>query len=522
MENQSGNISVFDGYIGRYLDAQERIQKLFGVANMDEFLKMDEAALIANFMKLQKQAFHSSTPSVTDPASIANESPESTQSEAEKVDYALLDNMLKEEAEKEQAILEEKLKHDRKFIPNGKKRGYVLTIAVRQNDAYAFAPCYENTPPVFEKLSIRTRISTFFRQFLKYIDNQSSSTSKLSSLYDHGSLYFNAWGTSDIKDIYQFAYEKCSKDLPVREIEQTAYDNVYKKIEVLYDIWHLPTTVIEAPVTETEAKRRATIRAKKEATKENAASKDKHNPHSHTTLSKASASEALMEDSSQTSSTEIGKRQIVKFNSTVSNVEFNQTVSIMIQLLPLTTGRNLIKHQETYDAEKATVKNIFESCYPKIITYPTPCTPNTVKQIVFPPDTSCKEIKNSSASAENGAEDAQNGKLIKSMNDAIESIRNFPEAQKALQDYLDDWNQEIFNVLIGGTIEYARELNSRLAKEKDFILSNLLKEYPDQRDYIEKNLDPTELEESAINAIENRCIYPQRQDPYHPQHHGMV
>lgn len=179
MANQLDSVTVIE----RYQKVQERLQRLFGIVDMDEFLHATDDILVEKFIKMQLN---------------------------KPLDYTASDKALiqksKAELEAQQAKLKTVLDSKRPFISNPYQRGFVLTVAVSQNRAYAFAPCYENETPVLINAPIRTHISSFFRAFANTIDPDGN----LLKLYKRGALHFNAWEVSDETDIYQFALEKCS------------------------------------------------------------------------------------------------------------------------------------------------------------------------------------------------------------------------------------------------------------------------------------------------------------------------
>ena len=476
MENQSGNISVFDGYIGRYLDAQERIQKLFGVANMDEFLKMDEAALTANFMKLQEQASHSPTPSAANPDSNTNERPESISAAEEKVDYAALDKALKESSVAEASDCESV--HGDSPAKNPPKGGIALTLRVSQEEATMWSPGWKKGTTVLNAYPCRTHISEFFKNFANKIDPEK----KLLGFYKQGALYFNALDIGAGCNIEECAKLYSSLYLSNDSIQEMAR-SVYNKIDTLYNIWHLPTETTEVPLSEEESRRRQSIK-----------------------VSISNYKKSHQEESNQNTAVEndispkeipiptTGKKYNPQFRKTVSRTEFYKTVSIMIELLPLNSGNSSIKSQKTYDDEKESIRQIFKKYLESAdtICFPAICIEGSASKVLF----------NEELPPKNVAQSKEAQKLGKNLHEAICFLDKFPNAKKDLQSYLNNWNLNAFFILVCGVKEFARELCEQLESVKTQILHDMDAEGIDK-----SKLKPDILEKAAICMIDNRCVY---------------
>lgn len=503
MNNLPAEVPFFDGYLKKYLDMQERIRMLFGVSNIDEFLCMDDSELVSCFMTIQQLLFLPSTGKKSNNLPLSENRSDSDQTISVATNYANSDKKIVESSQQAQEELEAKLKTDKHFVSDPTQMGFALTIAVRQNDAYAFAPTNENEPSVLHYAMIRTRISSFFRKFAQKIDN----TGELLKFYGKGSLYFNEWDMTDVDDIGAFASEKCSMAISIAQIEQLALDNVYNNIEMLYDLWRLPTETVIEPISETEAKRRKTIRAKKEA---EAKADDKSAKPSTEEFN----SENCQPENSPIDLSETGKKQIIKFKPCISYSDFNKTISIMLQLLPLTSDRNTVKRQETYDSEKNRIREIFKKYQAETDTSfpPTVCIEGAVNNMLFSP-----------YEAPETAENSRKGQQkIKNLYEAIQFLDKFPCAKKDLQVYLDRWNTDSLNILVGGAIEFSNDLYHRLDFEQNQILSDLRNRHPKRSFTIGDNVDPLELEKTAISMIDNRCVYSDLIGKYFGRAAGVV
>lgn len=174
-----------------------------------------------------------------------------------------------------------------------------------------------------------------------------------------------------------------------------------------------------------------------------------------------------------------------------------------MQLLPLTTEHDIIKNQKTYDAEKKKIQDFFRKLH-SVIFFPNTCIPGAVNKMVFNSDKLLYELKPDSPDIE--APSRARIQAIKNLDGAIKFLDDFPDAKYSLQEYLDNWNESCFEILVGGTIDFSEHIARLICREMSLIICDLKKSYP-ERCISTKDINRDELRAEAIHNIQTNSSH---------------
>lgn len=277
-------------------------------------------------------------------------------------------------------------------------------IRLTQDDAYASVRGKSKGLPVFindgrtDNFKIRL-VHDFFINFVNIIDESGNFI----NYYFNHSLYFNALNLGADPICIDFLIHQ-SESLLLRDeqIHQLAEQRVYAKLKTLYEIWH-----------------------EKGTERVSAESKD------GTQKKKSIRKECLCEY--------------------IYDFDYTETISIMLDLLPLVQDYKTKKTQEDYDAQRKAICKYFE----------------TYKE----------QEKVHIVSSSFGGQDVRSREFQK-LEEPLQRIRLFPYAEDDLNAYLNNWSARIRDILFEGVKSYASGLEWWLKKYENDPPEYLKKEHP--------------------------------------------
>ena len=280
-------------------------------------------------------------------------------------------------------------------------------IRITQDEAYASVRGESKGLHVFINDSDDGKISNFkirlvhdfFINFVNIIDESGN----LINYYFNHSLYFNALNLGADPICVDFLIHK-SESLLLRDeqIHQLAEQRVYAKLKTLYEIWHEKGTERVSAESKDGTQKKKSIR----------------------------------------------KERLCEY---IYDFDYTETISIMLDLLPLVQNYKTKKTQEDYDAQRKAICKYFE-------TY------KDQKKVHIVPSSF-------------GGQDVRSREFQK-LEEPPQRIRLFPYAEDDLNAYLNNWSARIRDILFEGVKSYASQLEWWLKKYENDPPEYLKKEHP--------------------------------------------
>lgn len=280
-------------------------------------------------------------------------------------------------------------------------------IRITQDEAYASVRGESKGLHVFINDSDDGKISNFkirlvhdfFINFVNIIDESGN----LINYYFNHSLYFNALNLGADPICVDFLIHQ-SESLLLRDeqIYQLAEQRVYAKLKTLYEIWHEKGTERVSAESKDGTQKKKSIR----------------------------------------------KERLCEY---IYNFDYTETISIMLDLLPLVQNYKTKKTQEDYDAQRKAICKYFE-------TY------KDQKKVHIVPSSF-------------GGQDVRSREFQK-LEEPLQRIRLFPYAEDDLNAYLNNWSARIRDILFEGVKSYASQLEWWLKKYENDPPEYLKKEHP--------------------------------------------
>lgn len=307
-------------------------------------------------------------------------------------------------------------------------------IRLTQDDAYASVRGKSKGLPVFINDSDDGRIDNFkirlvhdfFINFVNIIDESGN----LINYYFNHSLYFNALNLgADPICVDSLIHQSESLLLRDAQIHQLAEQRVYAKLKTLYEIWH------EKGTERVSAEIKGGTQKKKSIRKE-------------------------------------------RLSEYIYDSDYTETISIMLDLLPLVQNYKTKKTQEDYDAQREAICKYFE-------TY------KDQKKVHIVPSSF-------------GGQDVRSREFQK-LEEPLQRIRIFPYAEDDLNAYLNNWSARIRDILFEGVKIYASTLEHRLKKYENNPPEYLKKKYPDE--FSEPCDNPQKRKERILDWMGMHCFY---------------
>lgn len=280
-------------------------------------------------------------------------------------------------------------------------------IRITQDEAYASVRGESKGLHVFINDSDDGKISNFkirlvhdfFINFVNIIDESGN----LINYYFNHSLYFNALNFGADPICVDFLIHQ-SESLLLRDeqIHQLAEQRVYAKLKTLYEIWHEKGTERVSAESKDGTQKKKSIR----------------------------------------------KERLCEY---IYDFDYTETISIMLDLLPLVQNYKTKKTQEDYDAQRKAICKYFE-------TY------KDQKKVHIVPSSF-------------GGQDVRSREFQK-LEEPLQRIRLFPYAEDDLNAYLNNWSARIRDILFEGVKSYASQLEWWLKKYENDPPEYLKKEHP--------------------------------------------
>lgn len=280
-------------------------------------------------------------------------------------------------------------------------------IRITQDEAYASVRGESKGLHVFINDSDDGKISNFkirlvhdfFINFVNIIDESGN----LINYYFNHSLYFNALNLGADPICVDFLIHQ-SESLLLRDeqIHQLAEQRVYAKLKTLYEIWHEKGTERVSAESKDGTQKKKSIR----------------------------------------------KERLCEY---IYDFDYTETISIMLDLLPLVQNYKTKKTQEDYDAQRKAICKYFE-------TY------KDQKKVHIVPSSF-------------GGQDVRSREFQK-LEEPLQRIRLFPYAEDDLNAYLNNWSARIRDILFEGVKSYASQLEWWLKKYENDPPEYLKKEHP--------------------------------------------
>lgn len=280
-------------------------------------------------------------------------------------------------------------------------------IRITQDEAYASVRGESKGLHVFINDSDDGKISNFkirlvhdfFINFVNIIDESGN----LINYYFNHSLYFNALNLGADPICVDFLIHQ-SESLLLRDeqIHQLAEQRVYAKLKTLYEIWHEKGTERVSTESKDGTQKKKSIR----------------------------------------------KERLCEY---IYDFDYTETISIMLDLLPLVQNYKTKKTQEDYDAQRKAICKYFE-------TY------KDQKKVHIVPSSF-------------GGQDVRSREFQK-LEEPLQRIRLFPYAEDDLNAYLNNWSARIRDILFEGVKSYASQLEWWLKKYENDPPEYLKKEHP--------------------------------------------
>ena len=280
-------------------------------------------------------------------------------------------------------------------------------IRITQDEAYASVRGESKGLHVFINDSDDGKISNFkirlvhdfFINFVNIIDESGN----LINYYFNHSLYFNALNLGADPICVDFLIHQ-SESLLLRDeqIYQLAEQRVYAKLKTLYEIWHEKGTERVSAESKDGTQKKKSIR----------------------------------------------KERLCEY---IYDFDYTETISIMLDLLPLVQNYKTKKTQEDYDAQRKAICKYFE-------TY------KDQKKVHIVPSSF-------------GGQDVRSREFQK-LEEPLQRIRLFPYAEDDLNAYLNNWSARIRDILFEGVKSYASQLEWWLKKYENDPPEYLKKEHP--------------------------------------------
>lgn len=280
-------------------------------------------------------------------------------------------------------------------------------IRITQDEAYASVRGESKGLHVFINDSGDGKISNFkirlvhdfFINFVNIIDESGN----LINYYFNHSLYFNALNLGADPICVDFLIHQ-SESLLLRDeqIHQLAEQRVYAKLKTLYEIWHEKGTERVSAESKDGTQKKKSIR----------------------------------------------KERLCEY---IYDFDYTETISIMLDLLPLVQNYKTKKTQEDYDAQRKAICKYFE-------TY------KDQKKVHIVPSSF-------------GGQDVRSREFQK-LEQPLQRIRLFPYAEDDLNAYLNNWSARIRDILFEGVKSYASQLEWWLKKYENDPPEYLKKEHP--------------------------------------------
>lgn len=280
-------------------------------------------------------------------------------------------------------------------------------IRITQDEAYASVRGESKGLHVFINDSDDGKISNFkirlvhdfFINFVNIIDESGN----LINYYFNHSLYFNALNLGADPICVDFLIHQ-SESLLLRDeqIHQLAEQRVYAKLKTLYEIWHEKGTERVSAESKDGTQKKKSIR----------------------------------------------KERLCEY---IYDFDYTETISIMLDLLPLVQNYKTKKTQEDYDAQRKAIYKYFE-------TY------KDQKKVHIVPSSF-------------GGQDVRSREFQK-LEQPLQRIRLFPYAEDDLNAYLNNWSARIRDILFEGVKSYASQLEWWLKKYENDPPEYLKKEHP--------------------------------------------
>lgn len=280
-------------------------------------------------------------------------------------------------------------------------------IRITQDEAYASVRGESKGLHVFINDSDDGKISNFkirlvhdfFINFVNIIDESGN----LINYYFNHSLYFNALNLGADPICVDFLIHQ-SESLLLRDeqIHQLAEQRVYAKLKTLYEIWHEKGTERVSAESKDGTQKKKSIR----------------------------------------------KERLCEY---IYDFDYTETISIMLDLLPLVQNYKTKKTQEDYDAQRKAICKYFE-------TY------KDQKKVHIVPSSF-------------GGQDVRSREFQK-LEQPLQRIRLFPYAEDDLNAYLNNWSARIRDILFEGVKSYASQLEWWLKKYENDPPEYLKKEHP--------------------------------------------
>lgn len=280
-------------------------------------------------------------------------------------------------------------------------------IRITQDEAYASVRGESKGLHVFINDSDDGKISNFkirlvhdfFINFVNIIDESGN----LINYYFNHSLYFNALNLGADPICVDFLIHQ-SESLLLRDeqIYQLAEQRGYAKLKTLYEIWHEKGTERVSAESKDGTQKKKSIR----------------------------------------------KERLCEY---IYDFDYTETISIMLDLLPLVQNYKTKKTQEDYDAQRKAICKYFE-------TY------KDQKKVHIVPSSF-------------GGQDVRSREFQK-LEEPLQRIRLFPYAEDDLNAYLNNWSARIRDILFEGVKSYASQLEWWLKKYENDPPEYLKKEHP--------------------------------------------
>lgn len=280
-------------------------------------------------------------------------------------------------------------------------------IRITQDEAYASVRGESKGLHVFINDSDDGKISNFkirlvhdfFINFVNIIDESGN----LINYYFNHSLYFNALNLGADPICVDFLIHQ-SESLLLRDeqIHQLAEQRVYAKLKTLYEIWHEKGTERVSAESKDGTQKKKSIR----------------------------------------------KERLCEY---IYDFDYTETISIMLDLLPLVQDYKTKKTQDDYAAQREAICKYFE-------TY------KEQEKVHIVPSSF-------------GGQDVRSREFQK-LEEPLQRIRLFPYAEDDLNAYLNNWSARIRDILFEGVKSYASQLEWWLKKYENDPPEYLKKEHP--------------------------------------------
>ena len=280
-------------------------------------------------------------------------------------------------------------------------------IRITQDEAYASVRGESKGLHVFINDSDDGKISNFkirlvhdfFINFVNIIDESGN----LINYYFNHSLYFNALNLGADPICVDFLIHQ-SESLLLRDeqIHQLAEQRVYAKLKTLYEIWHEKGTERVSAESKDGTQKKKSIR----------------------------------------------KERLCEY---IYDFDYTETISIMLDLLPLVQDYKTKKTQDDYAAQREAICKYFE-------TY------KEQEKVHIVPSSF-------------GGQDVRSREFQK-LEEPLQRIRLFPYAEDDLNAYLNNWSARIRDILFEGVKSYASKLEWWLKKYENDPPEYLKKEHP--------------------------------------------